>query len=228
MKIGIVTFWNSEDNYGQILQCYALQRFLRDKGHDAFLIRYAPGRKINLKWVLSLPCRIVRKISLRLFRRKEFRFSQRFKEMNRIVRQENAAHPRHFSTFKERFIAVTSRVYDQYDIFTDPPGADAYIAGSDQVWGSVDPVYYLMFVPEGCKKIAYAPSFGGMKLAGSLRVRRTGIAGATGRGNMQGVGTQRRFIGTRSYFAVVRARLFVDSRPVPIFAGLPAALPARQ
>ena len=31
MKIGIVTFWNSEDNYGQILQCYALQRFLRDK-----------------------------------------------------------------------------------------------------------------------------------------------------------------------------------------------------
>lgn len=43
MKIGIVTFWNSEDNYGQILQCYALQRFLRDKGHDAFLIRYAPG-----------------------------------------------------------------------------------------------------------------------------------------------------------------------------------------
>lgn len=91
MKIGIVTFWNSEDNYGQILQCYALQRFLRDKGHDAFLIRYAPGRKINLKWVLSLPCRIVRKISLRLFRRKEFRFSQRFKEMNRIVRQENAA-----------------------------------------------------------------------------------------------------------------------------------------
>lgn len=169
MKIGIVTFWNSEDNYGQILQCYALQRFLRDKGHDAFLIRYAPGRKINLKWVLSLPCRIVRKISLRLFRRTEFRFSQRFKEMNRIVRQENAAHPRHFSTFKERFIAVTSRVYDQYDIFTDPPGADAYIAGSDQVWGSVDPVYYLMFVPEGCKKIAYAPSFGGMKLAGSLR-----------------------------------------------------------
>ena len=153
MKIGIVTFWNSEDNYGQILQCYALQRFLRDKGHDAFLIRYAPGRKINLKWVLSLPCRIVRKISLRLFRRKEFRFSQRFKEMNRIVRQENAAHPRHFSTFKERFIAVTSRVYDQYDIFTDPPGADAYIAGSDQVWGSVDPVYYLMFVPEGCKKL---------------------------------------------------------------------------
>ena len=40
MKIGIMTFWWSNDNYGQLLQCYALQKYLRDLGHDAFLIRY--------------------------------------------------------------------------------------------------------------------------------------------------------------------------------------------
>lgn len=40
MKIGILTFWWSEDNYGQPLQAYALQRYLRDAGYDAFLIRY--------------------------------------------------------------------------------------------------------------------------------------------------------------------------------------------
>ena len=40
MKIGIMTFWWSNDNYGQLLQCYALQKYLRDSGHDAFLIRY--------------------------------------------------------------------------------------------------------------------------------------------------------------------------------------------
>ena len=40
MKIGIMTFWWSNDNYGQLLQCYALQKYLRDRGHDAFLIRY--------------------------------------------------------------------------------------------------------------------------------------------------------------------------------------------
>ncbi len=42
MKIGIMTFWWSEDNYGQLLQCYALQKYLRDQGHDPFLIRYDP------------------------------------------------------------------------------------------------------------------------------------------------------------------------------------------
>ena len=40
MKIGIMTFWWSNDNYGQLLQCYALQKYLRDLGHDAYLIRY--------------------------------------------------------------------------------------------------------------------------------------------------------------------------------------------
>lgn len=40
MKIGIMTFWWSEDNYGQLLQCYALQEHLRDLGHEPFLIRY--------------------------------------------------------------------------------------------------------------------------------------------------------------------------------------------
>ena len=27
MKIGIITFWTSNDNYGEVLQCYALQRY---------------------------------------------------------------------------------------------------------------------------------------------------------------------------------------------------------
>lgn len=42
MKIGIMTFWWSNDNYGQLLQCYALQKFLIKKGHDVFTIKYAP------------------------------------------------------------------------------------------------------------------------------------------------------------------------------------------
>lgn len=37
MQIGIITYWSSDDNYGQQLQCYALQRFLRDKNIMHFL-----------------------------------------------------------------------------------------------------------------------------------------------------------------------------------------------
>lgn len=40
MKIGTLTYWESQENYGQLLQCYALLRFLRQMGHDAFLIKY--------------------------------------------------------------------------------------------------------------------------------------------------------------------------------------------
>lgn len=40
MKIGIITFWSSKDNYGQLLQLFALQTFLKELGHEPFLIRY--------------------------------------------------------------------------------------------------------------------------------------------------------------------------------------------
>lgn len=32
MKIGIITFWSSKDNYGQLLQLFALQTFFRNSG----------------------------------------------------------------------------------------------------------------------------------------------------------------------------------------------------
>ena len=41
MKIGIITFWESTDNYGQVLQAYALQQILKNMGHEPFLIRYS-------------------------------------------------------------------------------------------------------------------------------------------------------------------------------------------
>ena len=41
MKIGIITFWESTDNYGQVLQAYALQKVLKDLGHEPFQIRYS-------------------------------------------------------------------------------------------------------------------------------------------------------------------------------------------
>ena len=41
MKIGIVTFWESTDNYGQQLQCWALQQQLKKMGHTPYLIRYS-------------------------------------------------------------------------------------------------------------------------------------------------------------------------------------------
>lgn len=46
MKIGVITFWQSLDNYGQQLQCWALQQYLQKEGHDVFLIRYDFANRI--------------------------------------------------------------------------------------------------------------------------------------------------------------------------------------
>ena len=55
-KVGIMTFWQSKDNYGQLLQHYALQFFLTKIGYDPFLIRFMPtpiGTHMNL-WKLLI------------------------------------------------------------------------------------------------------------------------------------------------------------------------------
>ena len=45
MRIGILTFWKTEDNYGQLLQCYATQTYLRSLGHDTFLVKATNGHE---------------------------------------------------------------------------------------------------------------------------------------------------------------------------------------
>lgn len=40
MKIGILTYWWTSDNYWQFLQCYSLQKYLRDLGNEVYLIFY--------------------------------------------------------------------------------------------------------------------------------------------------------------------------------------------
>lgn len=51
MKIGIITFWTSKDNYGQLLQCFALQQYLRKNGHEPYLIRYKERPKEKASFI---------------------------------------------------------------------------------------------------------------------------------------------------------------------------------
>lgn len=164
MKVGIVTFWTGVDNYGQTLQSYALQFFLRKKGHDAYVVKYRVVPKKTIKWWLNIPFRIIELIYLFLFNKKKRHLYFEFKKQKKNTAIENKIHPRNFDIFKDKNIHFSTKIYDQYSLFKEPPEADAYIAGSDQIWGGLDPGYYLQFVPKGKKCIAYAPSFGGVKL----------------------------------------------------------------
>ena len=68
--------------------------------------------------------------------------------------------------FLENHVNLSEKRYTSIDeLKEDPPKADVYITGSDQVWNSIwndgiDRSFFLDFVPNGKKKIAFSASIG--------------------------------------------------------------------
>lgn len=151
MKIGIVTFWKSEDNYGEVLQALALYKYLENKGHRCFIVKYTEEKNTTL---LS---KIFTLISL-LKNPKAFFNALKKKYTPVVVYQKEE---RFFNEFRNKWMRF-SKEYTHCELINCPPEADAYVCGSDQIWGGLDPIMYLSFVPQDCKKIAFAPSFGGL------------------------------------------------------------------
>lgn len=167
MKIGILTFWWSADNYGQLLQAYALQAYLRAQGHDAYLIRYKWEKDFTLS---PLALRLLKACNPVLL----FRF---FSTRRRIhaAKKEQAAFDRGFDAFRDRYIAQSPRVYNSWmELCEDPPQADCYIVGSDQVWNfgatplarcrSAVHAYFLDFGKPETARLSYAASWGRVTL----------------------------------------------------------------
>lgn len=151
-KIGIITYWKSNSNYGQILQNYALQYFLKTMGHDPFLIKYNSSIKnsfkrkvIHLFFLLSTPLQLYNALF------------NRFKKAETIDSDKN---DRGFDEFKKKNITSTKEEYDIYKLESNPPVADFYFCGSDQVWNCYNDGYFLQWGDKSIPKIAYAASFG--------------------------------------------------------------------
>lgn len=141
MKTCTITL-HCTDNAGSTLQTYALQQFLIKNGIDNEVIDYRPD------YLLKYGNPIKRVIKEIVFHR-ECK-SQKIKNYK----------------FEKTNIIETKKVYKNYDeLVLDPPIADVYITGSDQIWNmsyscGKDEAYYLNFVPDGRKKISYAASIG--------------------------------------------------------------------
>jgi transcriptional antiterminator Rof (Rho-off) len=151
-EIGIITFWNAQDNYGQLLQCYALQQVLKQFGCDPFLIKYKAkmSKTQRIFHVLSLLFRfqlqrIVKYIVIRI---KEHRI-QSVKPIDRG-----------FNKFRETYIKSTEIIYSLAELKKNPPQADYYVCGSDQIWNNYSKAYFLDWGDRKVPRIAYAASFG--------------------------------------------------------------------
>ena len=164
MKIGIVTYWKSTDNYGEQLQNYALQEYLRELGHEPFLIRY-DYEADTIYGTKPLPVRLLRACNPK-------RLAAYFKSRknNRMYRKNCLEHPRGFEEFRKDHLSM-SRVYSSIeDLRNDPPEADMYITGSDQVWNTFGgkfsemknrlSAFFLDFGKEDVKRVSYAASWG--------------------------------------------------------------------
>ncbi|MCC8088717.1 MAG: polysaccharide pyruvyl transferase family protein [Rikenellaceae bacterium] len=153
LNIAVVTHWQSNDNYGQILQLFALQKSLSKLGHNVYLIRYDMYRPY-----LTVGRKLKR--YLKIFNlSKLFSYSKKLIN-NRFLKTPPEFHSRNFDTFFNDHIKYTEKIYSGKELKADPPYADIYITGSDQVWYSVDDIFFLNFGTAAAKRMSYAASFG--------------------------------------------------------------------
>lgn len=156
MKIGVITFWQSQDNYGQILQCWALQFYLTSIGHDAYLIRYTHNAPHPL-----LTEQIKKILKIYPILKKVYRLLHKKQSSNDII----PSIQRGFDIFKDKYIKQSTKIYHNLsELQKNPPIADCYIVGSDQVWAQLlqdknNEVFFLNFGKKGTKRISYAASF---------------------------------------------------------------------
>ena len=165
MKIAVLTHCNTKDNYGEVLQGFALQHYLRNRGHDAYIVRYKPTYQSYVKensWV-SLFSKL--KYLLDIFGYLKARKNAALE--NKLITYNLYNNPqRKFDEFRAKYLKMSEEQYTSIEqLRADPPKADVYICGSDQVWhDSLSQInvagWYLQFGDKRIKRISYAPSIG--------------------------------------------------------------------
>ena len=147
-----MTLWQTKHNYGAILQNYALQKYLSKQGYNPFLIRYVEKIQGNVFFKIKV---VLSKVKKRIVI-----------EKNSCSKDKN----RNFDDFIKKNMNVSPKIYIGYkELVNDPPEADAYIVGSDQVWNFYNAkldicrdnihAYFLDFGKENIRRISYAASW---------------------------------------------------------------------
>lgn len=155
MKVGIITL-SCAYNYGAVLQAYATQQFISQAGFDAILIDYVTERYQidNKDFVYKSTVRWRKNVLTRTL----WRFT---KHRNELICRD------FFRAFVENYIPKTKMYFSNEELKLDMPACQAFVSGSDQIWNTdfswdrkPDLPFFLDFVPDDCKKIAYSSSFG--------------------------------------------------------------------
>ena len=161
MKASVITL-HTVDNYGSAMQTYATQKVLEKCGCDVEFVNY--WRKDNLPRYRAV--QLLESSTLQKF--KSIWGISRFTRNVTVFLLEKLLENRKSPMwiFLKKNVRLTRRMYSSFEeLINNPPIADVYITGSDQVWNSIwnkgiDRAYFLDFAPEGKARIAFSASIG--------------------------------------------------------------------
>lgn len=150
MKVSIITIVDNT-NYGTYLQALATGMAIKKLGHEAEIVYYTREcmtPKGRSKAILQ------DRGVLRWFYRCVLKSSKKTQEL----RKKDIL-------FLKKYMPMTREYVGFGELMSDPPKADIYLTGSDQVWNSfynrgIDKSFYVDYAPEGAKRISYAASIG--------------------------------------------------------------------
>lgn len=153
MRIKTITCHNVY-NYGASLQAHALMNYLEKQGHQVEIIDYMPAyiRKnlslwaIGKKWNRNLFIKIL------------------FYAYVVPIRLRQKKTRKKFLQFNKKYLKLTRRYNSYTELKINPPKADIYFCGSDQIWNTqinngLDPAFYCGFANKESIRASYAASF---------------------------------------------------------------------
>ena len=148
-KIITVTFHRA-NNYGAVLQAYALQKFLSKK-YETEILDYDNKDISDVYRVFKKPSGSIKQ-TIRRFKKDILNYNK------------NSKRSKNFAEFRKKLM-LTKKYSRIDDIKENCPAADVYITGSDQIWnhsitGGLDDIYFLNFGDSKSKRIAYGASCG--------------------------------------------------------------------
>lgn len=147
-KVSFITIFDNP-NFGTYLQALALGLMIEKLGAKAEVVHYErPIWHVFPKWLLKYH-----------FLEPLYLLKAYLRKSRRIIQQNECRR------FVSKYINITRTFYSYEELVKNPPRADIYMTGSDQVWNTihnhgVDKAFYLGYAPNGTPKYAYAASIG--------------------------------------------------------------------
>lgn len=169
MKIKTITC-HKVNNHGANLQAVALMHYLEDLGNDVEIIDYFPE---YFKHFRPLYCGTPKYAANPVTRFAYIcaKFPGRLKS---YLEYKKSDRKKNFEAFRDKYYRLTDTYESFEELKANPPKADLYIAGSDQIWNTMmnngkDPAYYLQFAPKNTTTATYAASFSVSEIPDELK-----------------------------------------------------------